>query len=346
MGAQIDRSSGQAFYALTPERILSAVECGGRRSTGYSMSLNSLENRVYDVELADADGEAGEHVVAKFYRPGRWSERAILAEHQFLKELVEHEVPAVAPLPLDGSGATLRAVQTGDTHAMYFALFPKVRGRATEEPDDEKLEVLGRLLARLHNVGQIGDAVDRPRLDPASYGLHSLRILAEREIVPQAVVATHRDVSRALCDAIATPYERLAPTSADVRIHADCHHGNLLWDANGPFFLDFDDFTRGPAVQDLWMVVPGRDPESIARRGVLIDAYEEMRPFDSRTLALVEPLRALRILRYAGWIAERYDDPAFQRAFPDFLDESFWRREVTVLAELLQQITRPQPWAT
>ncbi len=330
-------SVAQAFYQLTPERILAAVETGGRRCTGRCLSFDALENRVYDVELADEEGDPGERVVAKFYRPGRWSEAAILSEHAFLAELVAHEIPAVAPLALDGSGQTLRRIDT-DVGPIFFALFPRVLGRATEEPDDEKLEILGRLLARMHNVGQAGDAVDRPRISLSSYGDRSLAILAQREIVPTAVRAAHADVAARLCDAIARPMDALADARHDVRVHGDCHHGNLLWDARGPFFLDFDDFARGPAVQDVWMVVPGRDPESVARRGVLVDAYEEMRAFDTRTLALIEPLRALRVLRYAGWIAERYDDPAFQRAFPDFLEESFWRREIVVLRELVEQL--------
>jgi len=322
----VSGSLDQAFYALTPDKILDAVEVGGRRATGYALQLSSYENRVYEVELED-----GARLVAKFYRPGRWSEAALREEHTFLAELVEAEVPAIAPLAVEGE--PLRGVVVEGGHAIWCALFDKVRGRATEEPDDERLEILGRLLARLHNVGAERPATERARLDPYTYGTRSIELLIERELVPQAVRGAHRDAALRLVDQIAPIYERLAPATAQLRVHADCHHGNLLWDQRGPFFLDFDDFTMGPAVQDLWLVAPGRDAEARGQRAVMVEAYETLRAFDHRSLALIEPLRALRLLRYAGWIGARYDDPSFQRAFPDFLEESFWRREVAVLAE-------------
>jgi Ser/Thr protein kinase RdoA (MazF antagonist) len=321
--AALDR----AFYALVPDKILDAVEAAtGRRATGYALSLHSYENRVYEVELEESD-----RVVAKFYRPGRWSEAAIREEHEFLRELVENEVPAVAPLVLDGE--TVRRVEV-DGAPIYCALFAKVRGRPTEEPDDEKLAILGRLLARLHTVGRAQGAAHRGRLDVASYGRESLRRLVSDGHLPQAIARRYEDAVTRLLDRIDPMFDELAPASAQQRIHADCHHGNLLWDASGPFFLDFDDFTLGPPVQDLWLVVPGRDEEAQARRRVLIEAYEDLADFDRRSLALIEPLRALCIVRYAGWIAARYDDPAFQRAFPDFRDEAFWQRELGTVLEL------------
>jgi Ser/Thr protein kinase RdoA (MazF antagonist) len=322
----------RAFHALTPDTILAAVEAAdacGRRATGYALSLNSLENRVYEVELED-----GARLVAKFYRPGRWSEAAIQEEHDFLRELVEAEVPAVAPL---GQGRTQFSL-VHDGVSIHYALFDKVRGRPTEEPDRDRLAILGRLIARLHTVGAARSADGRGRLDPLHYGRRSVQLLLEGGHVPLACATAYREVALRLLDQIEPIFAKLAPTDAQHRIHADCHHGNLLWDARGPFFLDFDDFTLGPAAQDLWLIAPGRDQDAVHQRDVLVDAYQSLRPFDRRTLLLVEPLRALRVLRYAAWIAARYDDPAFGRAFPDFREEIFWRRELFALQESASHI--------
>ena len=327
--AAVPDPTTQAYYALTPDRVLDAVETDGRRATGYVLSLSSLENRVYEVALEDDT-----RVVAKFYRPGRWSEAALRAEHEYLAELVALEIPAVAPLVIEGD--TLRAVDVGGGAEIWCAVFPKVRGRATDEPDDQQLEILGRLLARLHEVGASHGTTVRHRLDVQSYGWDSVERSAA--VLPASSRAGYVDTARRLLELVAPLYERLAPSAAHLRIHADCHAGNLLWDRAGPFFLDFDDFTLGPPVQDVWLLVPGRDVDSVQRRDIMVDAYEELRPFDRRTLALVEPLRALRILRYAGWVAARYDDPAFRRAFPDFLDDAYWQRETASLRELIDVI--------
>jgi len=308
--------STETFYALTPDRLLHAVEVGGRRATGYALSLHSLENRVYEMELED-----GERVVAKFYRPGRWSEAALREEHAFLRELADAELPAVAPLEIDGE--TLRTIEVEGT-AIWCAVFPKVRGRPTEEPDDERLAILGRLLARLHDVGAARPALHRGRLDVEHYGRRPLEHALA--VAPGGVRDRYRDVVLRLLDAI----EPRLPAES-IRVHADCHAGNLLWDGRGPLFLDFDDFTMGPPVQDVWLLVSGRDAEATQQRDLLVEAYETMRAFDRRTLSLIEPLRALRIIRYAGWIAARYDDPAFRRAFPDYTDDAYWQREIAAL---------------
>jgi Ser/Thr protein kinase RdoA (MazF antagonist) len=320
----IETDPTHQFYALGPEVILDAVErVAPARATGYALSLRSLENRVYEVELED-----GARVVAKFYRPGRWSEAAIRAEHQFLRELVDAEVPAVAPLQQGGETLFRRG-------EIFYALFDKVRGRPTEEPDDEKLAILGRLLARLHAVGARAAVDGRPPLDPITYGRTSVQRLLDGDHVAHACKSTYRDAAMRLLERIDQVWAGAPPPQ---RIHADCHHGNLLWDARGPFFLDFDDFTLGPPVQDLWLIAPGRDDASIASRLRLVEAYEDFHDFDRRTLALVEPLRALRILRYAAWIAARRDDPAFERAFPDFATEAYWRGEIATLVELEELI--------
>ncbi|HEX4458460.1 MAG TPA: serine/threonine protein kinase [Polyangia bacterium] len=314
----------EQFFALTPERILDSVEFGGRRATGYALALNSLENRVYEVEYEDES-----RLVAKFYRPGRWSREQILAEHQFVAELHESEVPVVPPLDLgglDGKG-TLGELKL-DAGVIWFAVFDKVRGRAPEELTDDQLRQLGRLVARLHNIGDAHSAPSRPRLDPDSYGSASLRILlgddAMSSFVPPEMRTRFATAGRGIIDACARKWQELE----SIRIHGDCHLGNLLWGGSGPFFLDFDDFLHGPPVQDLWLLAPGRDDDAQRQRDLLVDGYETMRRFDRRTLKFVEPLRALRILRYAAWIAQRWRDPAFTRAFPDWDDPRTWQREL------------------
>jgi Ser/Thr protein kinase RdoA (MazF antagonist) len=276
----------QAFFALTPERVLDAVEAIGRRSTGRAMALNSLENRVYDVELED-----GAHVVAKFYRPGRWSREAILDEHAFLDELAAEEVPVVAPLALGEHARTLGELPGEQGGAILYAVFPKVRGRPPEEPDDEQLRRLGRLVARLHQVGARRSAAARPALDPETYGAASVRAILDGPWLPIDLAARWTQVATALVDACTRAFAAQAGGEA-IRLHGDCHLGNLLWGGDGPFFVDFDDFLHGPPVQDLWLLAPGGDEEAVRARTRLVEGYESMRAFDRRTLALVEPLRA------------------------------------------------------
>jgi Ser/Thr protein kinase RdoA (MazF antagonist) len=321
------------FFALTPERVLGAAEVGGRRATGYVLALNSLENRVYEIELEEGGPDGSNKVVAKFYRPERWSREAILDEHRYLAELAEEELPVVPPLDLDGT--TLREMAGSDGSAILYALFPKARGRAPEELQDEQLRQLGRLVARLHLVGERRGATARPALTAASYGAASVRAIVEGPWIPMELAAPFARVGEAIverCRSAGVDGERA------IRLHGDCHKGNLLWGAEGPFFLDFDDFLHGPAVQDLWLLAPGHDDEARAQRALLVEGYGTMRAFDERTLRLVEPLRALRILRYAAWIAQRYRDPAFQRAFPDLEEHAWWRREVQALEEQLRRI--------
>jgi Ser/Thr protein kinase RdoA (MazF antagonist) len=317
--------SVEAFYALTPERILDAVEVGGRRATGWAFALNSLENRVYEVELED-----GSRPVAKFYRPDRWSREALLAEHAFLAELAAEEVPVVTPLDL-GGGQTLGELAVGDGAAIHYAAFPKVRGRPPEELGDEELAILGRLVARLHLVGERRPEPARPTLTPESYGAASLRLLLDGPFIPLELVARFAEVGTRIVEACA----RLWPDGEPIRLHGDCHLGNLLHGGAGWFFVDFDDFLSGPPAQDLWLIAPGRDEEAERQREIVVEAYRGLRRLERGALRLVEPLRALRMLRYDAWIAGRWRDPAFQRAFPDFTEHAWWRRELDELERQL-----------
>jgi Ser/Thr protein kinase RdoA (MazF antagonist) len=320
----------EQFFTLTPERMLTAVERAlgstrpGVRATGRCLAMNSMENRVYQIELDDET-----EVVTKFYRPGRWSREAILDEHRFLAELAAAEVPVVAPLVLDGGG-TIAESEDG----ILFAVFPKVRGRGMPELDDGQLEQAGRLLGRLHNVGASSPAPCRLQLTPLTYGRDALALLEATGAIDIQVQSRYRRVVEELLRAM----EPLWSNIETFRIHGDCHLGNVLWQKEGPFFLDFDDMVIGPAVQDVWMVVRGRDAEAERQREVLLGGYQQMRRFDRSTLRLVEPLRALRFVHYSAWIARRWADPIFKRAFPEFETYQYWTEELADLEEQLRLI--------
>lgn len=320
------------FYSLGPEAMLDAVESAlgaGTRATGRCLALNSLENRVCDIELeAAADDDPG-HVVAKFYRPGRWSREAILEEHRFLAELVAAEVPAVAPLPLQ-NGSTL----AGTSDGILFAVFPKIRGRSLQELSDAQLQQVGRFLGRIHNVGAAAPASHRLQLTAETYGTQALAYLVSSGTIDIQVQSRYERAATAIIKTVAP---MLAAVPAH-RLHGDCHLANLLWVGEGALFLDFDDMLTGPAVQDIWMVVRGRDAEANRQRSVMLDGYEQLRRFDRTTLRLVEPLRALRMLHFAAWIARRWADPTFQRMFPDFPTYRYWADETSALEEQLQQV--------
>lgn len=321
-----DHPLAESFHALSPDKVLDAVEVGGRRCTGRFLTLNSYENRVYQLELEAEDGPRGEWVVAKFYRPGRWSREAIGAEHAFLRELAAEGLPVVPPLD-----ETLH-----EAGGILYAVFPRIGGRAPDEPTDDQLRTLGRLLARLHNVGALAPASDRPRLTPGTYGRDNLAWLLANDVLPVEVRAQYAATVEALLDRI-EPWFQGVP---HLRIHGDCHLGNLLWapGGGGPTFLDFDDFLNGPAVQDVWMLAPSADAEGARQRGVLVEAYRELRDLEPAWLRLVEPLRALRFIHYATWIARRLRDPTFARTFSHFGTLQYWQREVQDLREQIARV--------
>ena len=331
-----DLSTQQGFFfELTPDRVLDAVETSGLRCTGRCFTLNSFENRVYDVEL-ELDDDAPrqktafhEHRrVVKFYRPGRWSPEQILEEHEFLRQLQEVEVPAIAPLLFPG-GSTLQSTPESQ---IYFALFPKVGGRAPDELSDDQLLRVGRLLGRIHAVGASHRAQHRVKIDPLTYGEKNLQFLLDGNWIPVEFQGRYQRAVEKICEKTQPWFDQ-----AEVqRIHGDCHLGNLMWNDWGPFFLDFDDMVIGPPVQDLWLLVPGRDAEAIRQRNVLLTGYEQMRDFDESTLRLIEPLRALRYIHYTAWVARRWSDPAFPHAFPQFGSHQYWNKEVEDLEHQLE----------
>lgn len=321
------------FNALSPEVVLDAVQLDGFAPTGRSIILNSYENRVYQLELEAIGRDASMMVVGKFYRPGRWSLDAINDEHDFLFDLDKAEIPVVLPLAFDDDETTV-AELSGEAAGIHYSLFPRVGGRAPEEFTQTELEVLGRQLARIHDVGEMHVAEHRPTLDPATYGTANLQFLLDHDVLPEAA----RDGYAFTVEALV---ERVTPMFRDIplhRIHGDCHRANLIRTPNHLVFLDFDDMLEGPAVQDVWMLVPSYDADGSKDRARLLDAYREFRDFDPAWLRLVEPLRALRMIHYATWIARRFDDPTFRRTFSHFGTVRYWQGETLDLREQLARI--------
>lgn len=328
------------FESLTPDRVLDALASVGLYGDGRLMALSSYENRVYLAHLED-----GEAVVAKFYRPGRWSTAQILEEHAFAAELMAAEVPAVGPLVLNG--ATLH--QFGD---FAFSVSPRRGGRAPELDDDEVLEWTGRFLARIHTVGAERPFVHRPALDLASFGQEPRDWLLAHEMVPLDVQSAWQARCAEALDLIANSAAgALANGQNDseitrIRLHGDCHPGNILWTptdrpGGGPHFVDLDDARTGPAVQDLWMLLSGDRRQQQRQLGALVDGYEQFRAFDRRELALIEPLRTLRLIHYSAWLARRWDDPIFPINFPFFGSSDYWQGQVQMLEEQIEALQEP-----
>jgi Ser/Thr protein kinase RdoA (MazF antagonist) len=311
------------FLSLTPHRVIEAVEAAGILCNRVCYALNSFENRVYELECEDRS-----RIVAKFYRPGRWSRASILEEHLFLADLVEAEVPVCSTHPFP-DGETLRQID----HIAY-SLFRRVGGRPPDELDDALVARLGRLVARIHNVGAARSAEHRMRLTATDYARDDLAWLAARAAVPARLASRFAAAAEAIA---AVADERLAGAETH-RIHGDLHLGNLLLRDDLFHVLDFDDMMVGPAVQDVWLLLPGRDADTRRLREVFLDAYEELRRFDRSTLRLVEPLRGLRMIHYAAWLAKRWHDPIFPRTFVHFGTDAYWDEQTRDLEELLDVV--------
>jgi Ser/Thr protein kinase RdoA (MazF antagonist) len=317
------------FFDLGPMEIIEAVESAGHRCTGRSFPLNSYENRVYEVEI-EVDNPAtryDERKIIKFYRPARWTESQIRDEHEFIAELKEDEIPAIGP-EVFADGDTLHKTASGD---LWFTIYPKIGGRSTPEMSDMQLEWIGRLVARLHSVGARRSDVSRLALNTDTYGRANLEFLLSHDWVPRH----YRDRYETVVNEICSLGERLLSPLESIRLHGDCHHGNLLWDESGPFFLDFDDMVTGPPVQDIWLLLTGRDAEARRQLNVLLDGYEQIRPFDRTSIRSIELLRSLRLIHFTAWIARRWQDPAFPRIFPHFNSEKYWHEQTHDLEEQL-----------
>jgi Ser/Thr protein kinase RdoA (MazF antagonist) len=317
------------YASLDPDTILAAVETAGLRCDGRIHALNSYENRVYEVGIEDDTP-----VIGKFYRPGRWSDAAILEEHAFCAELAALEIPVVAPLA-GADGKTLRHVG-----AHRLALFPRRGGRPPELDDPDQLQSLGRVIARLHNVGAAGVFRERPELEVEHFAVQSVDYLLAHGFIPAHLDLAYRAITGLL---IGRLRETFADTGrvARLRLHGDCHPGNVMMRDGAPHLVDFDDARSGPAVQDLWMFLAGERAERTAGIYDLLDGYTEFREFDAAELRLIEPLRTLRIMHYAAWLARRWDDPAFPRAFPWFNTTRYWEEHILALKEQFSLLDEP-----
>ncbi|WJN59143.1 serine/threonine protein kinase [Pseudomonas sp. SO81] len=309
------------FATLTPDLVLDAVESIGHLSDARVLALNSYENRVYQVGIEDS-----QPLIAKFYRPDRWSDAAIREEHAFSFELAECEVPVVAPLQQDGESLFEHA-------GFRFALFPRRGGRAPEPGNLDQLYSLGQLLGRLHAVGASRPFAHRETLAVDNFGHASLTTLLEGDFVPRSLLPAYESVARDLLKRLDELFGRVRYTP--VRMHGDCHPGNLLHRDDAFHVVDLDDCRMGPAVQDLWMMLAGERQERLGQLSELIDGYQEFHDFDSRELPLIEGLRALRLMHHSAWIARRWDDPAFPLAFPWFANERYWGDQILALREQL-----------
>jgi Ser/Thr protein kinase RdoA (MazF antagonist) len=311
------------FLALSAEAVLQAVEAGGLSCKPVCFPLNSFENRVYLMELED-----GRRIVSKFYRPLRWSREQILEEHQFLQDLDAEDVPVCVTLPFP-DGGTLKEI-----NGIRYSLFDARGGRAPEDLTDDDVERLGMLVARMHNVAAARPAEHRLRLTPETYVWDNLDYLEQEGVLPQALGARYADAA----GYIAEVAEEYLDGVEVHRVHGDFHMGNLLL-RDGVFnILDFDDMLVGPAVQDLWLALPGRGDHTRRQRQCFLEGYERFRQFDRQSLRLIEPLRGLRMIHYATWLARRWHDPIFPRTWPHFGTEEYWEGETRDLEDLVVQI--------
>lgn len=321
-----------AFSALTPDCIMNALDSLGYRCDGRLLALNSYENRVYQVGM-----EEGPPLIAKFYRPKRWTDDAILEEHAFVQELAEREIPVVPALTVDGK--TLHRFD-----GFRFAVFPKHGGRAPELEDRRTLEWMGRFLGRIHAVGAIKPFQHRPVLDIKSFGEEPVQFLLSSGFIPADLEAAYRSVAEQALDGVRDCFERAGKGVKMLRLHGDCYAGNVLWTDDGPHFVDFDDSRIGPAVQDLWMLLPEGRTDMAQCLNDLLAGYEDFYDFDWRELHLIEALRTLRLIHYAAWLGLRWDDPAFKQAFPWFNTQRYWQDRVLELREQIALMSEPPLW--
>ncbi|HYD96816.1 MAG TPA: serine/threonine protein kinase [Noviherbaspirillum sp.] len=325
-------SASPPFSDLSPDCVLDALDSVGLVCDGRLLALNSYENRVYQVGIED-----GPPLVAKFYRPARWTDAAILEEHVFVQELAEREIPVVAPLPLRDSD-TLHSF-----NGYRFAVYPKQGGRAPELDDPATLEWMGRFIGRIHAIGALRPFDARPVLDAASFGDEPASWLLANGFLPDDLVQAYRSVVQQALDGVRRCYER-AGDVALLRLHGDCHCGNVLWTDSGPHFVDFDDSRTGPAIQDLWMLLSGERADMVRQLSDLLAGYEDFCAFDARELHLIEALRTLRLIHYSAWLARRWDDPAFPAAFPWFNTQRYWQDRILELREQIALMDEPPLW--
>lgn len=327
----MNQISKTPYAELTPDLVLDAVESLGMDVDGRLLALNSYENRVYQVGIEDSPP-----LIAKFYRPGRWSDAAILEEHSFTHALADQEIPAIPPLTHAG--------QSLHTHGGYrFSLTPRRGGRAPEVGDPKVLTWIGRFMGRIHALGAIEPFRHRPTLDIECFGTGPREFLLTNDWIPTDIEEAYRSVSAHALEEVRHCFER-AGEVRHLRLHCDCHIGNILWTDDGPHFVDFDDIRMGPAIQDLWMLLSGDRREMSAQLGHLLAGYEDFFQLDTRELHLLEALRTLRLIHYSAWIARRWEDPAFPAAFTWFDTQRYWQDRVLELREQIAAMQEGPLW--
>jgi Ser/Thr protein kinase RdoA (MazF antagonist) len=316
------------YAQLSPEAVLDALEVVGYRCDGRVLALNSYENRVYQIGI-----DEGAPVVAKFYRPGRWSDAAIGEEHAFALELAAQEIPVVAPIVRDG-------VSLHAHRGFRYAVFPRRGGRWPELGTADDREWVGRFLGRIHAVGRARRFDTRLRLSMEDLGRRARDFVLDGDWMPDYLATKYEDLTEELLNEVELRADGWRGATLG-RIHGDCHRGNILWTDAGPHFVDLDDCLTGPAIQDLWMLLAGSTQEMRAELRDLLKGYEQFLPFDRGEIALIEPLRALRMIHYSAWLARRWNDPAFPLAFPWFAEPRYWEQHYRALEEQLAAVLEP-----
>lgn len=316
----ISLDNTQDFYNLTPDSVLDALESVNFEPQAALLALNSYENRVYQFR-----DYAEKRYVVKFYRPNRWSDQQILEEHLFCEQLVENEIPVVAPIKIDGN--------TLFNHANYrFAVYDCKGGRSPNLDDKDTLIWLGRFIGRIHLLGESAPFQYRPTLTLQNFGIDSVQYLLDTNFIPSHILDSYRSVTEQIIHYCDQKMNQLTSINT-LRLHGDCHPSNVMWTDDGPHFVDFDDSRMGPAVQDLWMLIT--DNQNRQQWNTILEGYEDFREFDDRELNLVEPLRAIRMLHYSAWLARRWSDPSFKHNFPWFNTTRYWEEQVLMLKEQL-----------
>ncbi|PIP88607.1 MAG: serine/threonine protein kinase [Bdellovibrionales bacterium CG12_big_fil_rev_8_21_14_0_65_38_15] len=326
----------KSFIDLNPDQVMDAVETLGVRCTGRMLQLNSMENRVYEIEIENGLPESmwpdpenspahPKLLVAKFYRPGRWSKEQIQDEHTFLHELKDNDLNVIAPLIYQS-----QTVWPNPTNDLFFSVFEKRAGRTPYDLPKEEWEKLGRLLARMHLIGETKPAKNRLTLNPATYGDSNINAILQSPYLTDKYREVWYQAAKNAMQYITPMFDGIK----NIRVHGDLHFGNILYrEMEGPLLLDFDDFLNGPAVQDIWLLTPGRDENAKQIRGWLLDGYEEMREFPYHELQLIEALRTLRYIHFTAWISKRFDDPSFKITFPHFGSDEYWSEQIGDLFE-------------
>ena len=317
------------YSSLTPDAVLNAVENLGYMPDARIYPLNSYENRVYQVGIED-----GPSLVVKFYRPQRWSDAQILEEHQFTQELADLEIPVVPPKSFADHGTLVPYEQ------FQLAVFPQFIGRAPELDDLDNLLIMGRFVGRIHAVGAQKPFKHRVQISSERFANESSQFLLENDFLPKDLIAAYESITQELITTISARFANIDSLGV-LRIHGDCHPGNVLWSADTPNFVDFDDTMTGPAIQDLWMMLSGDRNQRQAQLLELVEGYNEFHDFKVRELALIEPLRTMRLMHYAAWLARRWNDPAFPLNFPWFNTERYWAEHILELKEQVSAMDEP-----